>query len=69
MNARRVLRRIRDLGGEVVRQKGSHVRASGPASASPRYRNTAPGTSRPGPCGPSSGNSRRASARAGSGRS
>ncbi len=26
MNARDVLRRIKDLGGEVVRQKGSHVR-------------------------------------------
>ena len=26
MNARRVLDRIRGLGGEIVRQKGSHVR-------------------------------------------
>jgi predicted RNA binding protein YcfA (HicA-like mRNA interferase family) len=26
MNARRVIRRIVDLGGEVVRQKGPHVR-------------------------------------------
>jgi predicted RNA binding protein YcfA (HicA-like mRNA interferase family) len=26
VNARQVLRRIRDLGGEVVRQRGSHVR-------------------------------------------
>lgn len=26
MNARQVLRRIKSLGGQVVRQKGSHVR-------------------------------------------
>ena len=26
MNARQVLRRVVDLGGEIVRQKGSHVR-------------------------------------------